>query len=44
MFKEVPMVQFGRRLHRRGGQRALVVGIVVAAALIVGGLVLTALL
>lgn len=37
------MVQFGRQLRRRGGTRALVIGIVIAAALVVAGILLATL-
>lgn len=37
------MIQFGRQLRRRGGTRALVIGVVIAAALVVAGIVIATL-
>lgn len=34
------MVQFGRQLQRRGGTKALVIGLVIAAALLAAGALL----
>ena len=36
------MVLFGRRLYRRGGTTALLIGIVLAAGLLAGGVILLA--